>query len=89
MTFFSQPSKSLGFSLDPFFDYSHDVFLHWNDDIEKFVRQMKITLPTDTDLVIPNTSQPICITIDASCNGDGCILFQAETNKLDWSHKSK
>ena len=47
---------------------------------EEIFQQIKFSLKKDAELAIPNTTKPFYITVDASLNGAGAVLFQPNSN---------
>ena len=52
-------------------------------NMNRLFQTIKSSLTSETELTIPNTEHPFFITVDASLNGLGAVLFQfIERNKL-------
>ena len=55
----------------------------WTDQHETLFQELKTSLTSETELTIPNTKHPFCITVDASLIGLGVVLLQlCEENKM-------
>ena len=84
MNFYSKFINKVHISLKPFYTLLHDdVLFEWTPELDKLFNQIKLSLTKDAELAIPNTTHPFYITVDASLNGLGAVLFQPNSkNKM-------
>ena len=55
----------------------------WTYEDERFFQKLKLSLTSETELTKPNTKHPFFITVVASLNGLGAVLFQLnDQNKM-------
>ena len=71
-------------SLKPFYTLLHnDISFEWTPDLDKLFNQIKLSLSKDAELAIPNTTDPVYITVDASLIGLGAVSLQPNSkNKM-------
>ena len=56
---------------------------NWTPGDEGVFQQLKTALTSETELTIPNAKHPFSITVNASINGIGAVLFQLnEENEM-------
>ena len=84
LNFYSKFIEKLHINLKPFYDLLHEnIPWKWTEQHESIFQKLKMSLTSDTELTIPNTKHPFLITVDASLNGLGAVLFQLnEQNKM-------
>ena len=79
--FHSKFITKLHFSLKPFYTLLHDyVPFESTSDLDKLFNENKLSLSKNAELVIPNTTHPFYITVDASLISLGAVLFQPNAN---------
>ena len=82
--FYTKFIEKLHFNLKPFYDLLHENN-PWKrtDEHEHLFQKLKMSLPSETELTIPNTKHPFFITVNASLIGLGAVLFQLnDQNKM-------
>ena len=84
VNFYSKVIEKLHMNLKPLYTLLHDdIKFQWTPELEKLFQDVKNAMTADTELTIPNTKLPFFITVDASLDGLGAVLFQMnETNKM-------
>ena len=84
VNFYSKFIEKLHINLKPLYTLLHDdVKFQWTPELEEIFQNVKNTMTANTELTIPNTTQPFFITVDASLVGLGAVLFQMnEENKM-------
>ena len=81
VNFSSKFIEKLHINLKPLDTLLHDdVKFQWTPELEKIFEDR---MTAETELSIPNTKHPFFITVDASLDGLGALLFQMnEENKM-------
>ena len=84
VNFYSKFIEKLHINLKPLYTLLHDdVKFQWTPELEAIFQNVKNAMTADTELTIPNTTNPFFITVDASLVGLGAVLFQMnEENKM-------
>ena len=84
LNFYTKFIEKLHINLKPFYDILHEnTPWKWTDEHESLFQKLKMSLTSETELIIPNTKHPFFITVDASFIGLGAVLFQLnEQNKM-------
>ena len=84
VNFYSKFIEKLHINLKPLYTLLHDdVKFQWTPELEAIFQNVKNAMTADTELTIPNTTNPFFITVDASLVGLGAVLFQMnEGNKM-------
>ena len=84
VNFYSKVVEKLHINLKPLYTLLHDdVNFQWTPELEKIFQDVKNAMTAETELTIPNTKHPTFITVDASLDGLGAVLFQMnEENKM-------
>ena len=81
VAFYNKFINDLHINLKPLYALLHDdVPFKWTPQLEEIFQQLKFSLKKDAELAIPNTTKPFYITVDASLNGAGAVLFQPNSN---------
>ena len=81
ISFFSKFIQSCTSLSNFFYTLLHDdVSFAWTPDLNELFESIKLSLKKEAELVIPNTSKPFYITVDASLIGLGAVLFQPNSN---------